>query len=322
MTAYDTDTDALSLCLQIPYVACMVYTPHHLLTGFKPFDSNHREHYQSTAAMQVKKNLSKMPFAEIMKKSGLLEALGSIAFPDKDCHQRQCISLHLSVLKTGLSFHLSITTLEALGPDVAERVRKDKQKSRISNVLQNRISYVVALKKLSAHKVQYNLVQQSGDGSDDDAATATAMVMCPSHGGDSQDLPGSVGGPSGPFTMKYFIAELYGIASDSPFELMGLDSVLDTLSRHMLSQREWLDTAHKKMEKVLLPIATWKDGFDQSDTKEAVLEKAAETILKMEIKGNALKSQVDMLSKDHCLCTNMGLESGSFDFLDEIMILV
>ena len=260
--------------------------------------------------VQVKKNLSKMPFAEIMKKSGLVESLGAIAFPEKDCHQRQCISLHLAVLKTGLSFHLSITTLESLGADVAERVRKDKQKARISNVLQNRISYVVALKKLSAHKVQYNLVQSGDDGSDDDEEAATAMakamVLVPAKAEDSQELPGLAGGSSGPFTMKYFIAELYGIVSESPFELVNLDCVLDTLSRHMLSQREWLNTAYKKMEQALLPVAHWKDGFGESDTKETVLEKAAETLLKMEIKGNALKSQVDMLSKDCFLCTNMG----------------
>ncbi len=253
--------------------------------------------------VQVKKN-TQMAFPELMKKAGLVESIASLACPDKNFHTRQCVTMQLAALKQGLSVQLSIGQLESLGPDIESRIRKDKQKSRVTNVLQNQVNYLDAIRKFESHKATFEMIQaESQEGNqepdaDTDTEMASAMVLFDQADRD-RDQAGTEQS-SWAQEKKVDLGDLYAIHPKGPFETLDMATVTDILARHLANHRASIQSVCQRLEGAVEQVASWKDGLGPSETLEAVLEKAASTLLKMDLRGNAFRTQVDALSKDRC----------------------
>lgn len=263
----------------------------------------------------------------MLKKTGLTEQLAGMAYPDKDCHQRKCVNLKNAIIKAGVAYRVSLSAMETLGPSVEDIVRKDRSKSRVTAVLQARMNLSLAVGSASEHHAAHGpSSRDSGqvagspataaapaapaeapmDGMDDDNLVKDLMLVAVTHGevppmDSSMDAePLNLQGR----TTADFEYELYQIDPLVPFQtLLSADILFDVLSRHLATHSELVASAKNKLAKIISPVTkenSWKKDFEQGDhALTDVLQHAGITLLKMDIKGSALRSVVDSFSEAH-----------------------
>eukprot|EP00435_Cladocopium_sp_Y103_P052701 s399_g16.t1 len=187
-----------------------------------------------------------MTQAQILKKTGLLSMVANLAGVDANTVDGKCHSLHIQIIKSGQSLKNAIFNLESLG-EIEERVRRDKQKIRMTAVLQSHA-------QLSAHKRAFEQLQAEQAESDADDTSKQLFAL------------DSIGAFA---------------------KLFELDMIYDTMARHFVVHGEVLTNACDKIEKGISKVSgdnNWKKTLVSTDPIERVLEAAA-CILKIDLKG-------------------------------------
>ena len=207
-----------------------------------------------------------MTQAQILKKTGLLSMIASLAGIDAATVDGKCRTLHIQVIKSGQSLKNALFNLEALG-EIDERVRRDKQKVRMTAVLQSHA-------QLSAHKSELEKLQAGQLESDADDTSKQLFAL---------DTTGAFE------------------------KFLELDGIYDTMARHFVVHGEVLHCACEKIEKGISKVSgenNWKKTLVSTDPIERVLEAAA-CILQVDLKGVAFKSVLEGLEQDG-LCVLWG----------------
>ncbi len=212
---------------------------------------------------------NEMTYNQLVKKTGLMNMVRALAGYGECTIEAQAVLNHSTILKAGLSFRNAANNLESLGP-VDERVRRDKQKSRLSSVLQGHAQLI------SHRSKQADLAKRAEELNSND---------------------------EGVKMVDFVSMDLIGLDSSGAFgDLLESDMIYDTLSRHLHVSKEALMTPSKTLIKAIEPVSgttnDWRATLVSSDPIEKVLELAAEKLLKVDLKGAALKGAVETLEQD------------------------
>ena len=243
-------------------------------------------HVPAPSRPKVKMNMDRITYPQLLKKSGLMNQICNLAYPltgdEKTNEFLQCIQHKASILKLGISLKNSMDNLESLGSNVDERVRKDKQKSRIFGVITAYTQYSESVRKFEVFKSETLASLLPTSGTSDEVAEAESTQLI-------HDF----------FT---------GLKPEGAFEsLLEAPLTYDTLSRHLISHQEAQDSLSKKLENTMITVTgdnNWKKSLGEDTAIEEVLNIGANTLLKMDCKGAALKTLLDDVQKEK------GLEFG------------
>ncbi len=117
-----------------------------------------------------------------------------------------------------------------------------------------------------------------------------------------EDQGGQNIGPS--FAQKLAEAreDLFCLDSHTSFEpLLSSTLILDGISQHCVAHGERLKTATKSLVPVVAKVTlenSWKKDFTRETTLEQILKKGVESLIRLEVKGQALKALVETLHQD------------------------
>lgn len=212
---------------------------------------------------------NEMTYTQLVKKTGLMNMVRALAAYGESTLEAQAVSNHSAILKAGLSFKNASNNLESLG-SVDERVRRDKQKGRLSAVLQSHAQLI------SLRNKQAELASRAEELNNND---------------------------EGLKMVDFVSMDLIGLDSFGAFgDLVESEMIYDTLSRHLHVSKEALMNSFKTLSKSIEPVSgptnDWRATLVSSDPIEKVLELAAEKLLKMDLKGSSLKAAVEALEQD------------------------
>ena len=206
--------------------------------------------------------MNKITYPVLLKKAGLMSQIMNTASFEAQSFQIQAVNLHISILKSGLQLRSAFSNLESLGA-VDERIRRDKQKSRMVAVLQAHSqlkSHMAKLEELIDQKIR------KADGAEREQVDDLSV-------------------------------DLLGLESGGPFQsILESEMVYDTLSRHFVLHAEALNNHSKRIENSLTQ-ADWKATLVSSDSIEKILE-AGGKLLKIELKAVAFKSALENLEQE------------------------
>ena len=219
---------------------------------------------------------------QLLKKSGLINMICTMAYPVGDStvktDQAVCVQHHAALLKFGVSLTNALANLESLGSSVEDRVRKDKQKNKVTVALQSYSQFMQEVQTFEAWMKDCDSLN----------AAEGALASNP----DDE-------------TSQHIRDLFLGVQSKEAFEkaLQG-EMIFDTLSTHLVTHQEALHCHVLKFENALRSVTgenIWKSGLTLEDPIETVLDTGASSLLKMEVKGVALKSWLDDFAKDRTL---------------------
>ena len=186
-----------------------------------------------------------------MKKTGLVGMIGNLLGYKEDSIESQSVRHHCVVLKYGLSFRNAVSKLCSLGA-VDERVRRDKSKARMVEVLQTHSQVCEQVRKFE--KLREDTLKTVHDNGLDDT-TLDLMALDP-------------------------VGAFQGLLED--------DRIYDTMARHLVIHGESVNQTCEKIEKGVKGIMganSWKKTLLSADAIEKVLEVAGDTLVKAELKG-------------------------------------
>ena len=213
---------------------------------------------------------NEITYTALVKKAGLMAMISRLAGYQENCTENQAVLLHSGILKFGLSFKNAVQHLSSLG-SVDDRVQRDKQKARAFAVLQTHASLSAQIAKLQ--DLRASVQQRETDAE--------------------------------PHNIKIFddlCLDLLNLDSGGAFEgLMESDLIYDTLARHFHVHKESVRSLAGRIEKSLRCVTgdqDWKSTLVSSDPIEHVLETAAEKLIKLELKGGALKNAIEELDQE------------------------
>ena len=209
----------------------------------------------------------KITYAVLMKKTGLMMQIMKSCNFETGSLEIDAVNLHILILKSGLQLRTAFSALASLGESVDERIRRDKQKSRMVGALQ-------AHALLKSHMVK---LEDMIDRHIRKADSAQRELL--------QDLT----------------VDLLGLESGSAFQhMLEHDLLYDTMSRHFVVHGESLHNMCKKIEKGLENVTkenNWKATLVSADPIEKVLE-AGSKLLKMELKAVPFKTTLETLEQE------------------------
>ena len=219
---------------------------------------------------------------QLLKKAGLINMICSMAYPEGDStvktDQAVCVQHHSALLKFGVSLTNALVNLESLGSSVDDRVRKDRQKNRVTAALQSYSQFTQEVQKFEAW-----------------------MKTCNSLNAAEGTLSSNPDDETSQHIRELFL----GVQSKEAFEkALQAEMIFDTLSTHLVTHQEALRCHVLKLENGLRNVTgekSWKSGLSSDDPIESVLDTGASSLLKMEIKGAAFKTLLDDFAKDRTL---------------------
>lgn len=127
-------------------------------------------HSRPLLLLQVKKNPSSITTPILLKRQGLLDAVGNL-FLDNTKPQMECVKKHCLVIKHGVALASQMEKLQSLGtPD--ERARKDKKRTLVNQVLNCGKAFIIAKGDLLSFAKQHVDVDQ-GETQNKEVETVT-----------------------------------------------------------------------------------------------------------------------------------------------------
>ena len=216
---------------------------------------------------------------QILRKTGLMNTICNMAYPSSDASTKndhmQCVQLHSQILKLGISLKNALDNLESLGTTIEERVRKDKQKARVTAAMQAHSQFSQHVAKLEKFKT--------------DSEVLSAAKTLTDQGTESEEA-------------QHVQALFLDVDSAAAFQkVVESEMVFDTVSRHVVTHNESIHLMVVTLEKAISKVTgehSWKRGLVSSDPIESVLDLGASSLLKMDMKGASFKSFLDDFGKD------------------------
>ena len=270
-------------------------------------------------------NRDTMTTDQLLAKQSLLESMARLQFAH-DSEESLCVSLHCTILKHGLSLANAMSRLEALGPD---RSRKDKKCVTLTAVIKACASFQEAKDSFNSLVQRHDAavyqkqqdaatasaVERAQDGEaedDEETLLCTALVAFQEPDEDGKDdMKDQTGTETVTKTMlekcEESRMELFTLDAITSFEpLLSSHVMLDTMSAHCVARTEPLKAAAKPLLTVLQKVClenSWKAKFtpESEHTLEDVLKQGVRTLLKLDVKGQALKLLVEKLHEEWCV---------------------
>lgn len=197
--------------------------------------------------------------ALMIKKSGVINQVCKLALAEKG-PEHTIVQSHLTIIRAGCALRNAISALEALGT-VEQRVRKDKQKLKLSGLLTAHSHFCDLVAKLQESK-------EESDAANDEADTA-------SWDQDAKDAAS-------------WMWEAYRVDSACPFRVfVEHEAIYDTLSHHLVVATESLIQQKSKLLGSISEVIgekSWKKDLT-ADTALPDAIKAGKKILNIELRG-------------------------------------
>ena len=262
----------------------------------------------------MKQEKGRVTQTAMIKRLGLLDSLAGLVFEGDDLRLK-CVKAHGSILKSGTVMCRAIGEYEKTGKDVEMRFAKDKNATMLKGVLRSSTTFhqqVVNLKTgfdSLAKSVEENIsdvdMKPNPDSTQEEEVAAADggidMALVPADAGAGGDGPNdAVEVPKR--RVQLLTLELMAVDSPGCFTVhLADDIIVDAMLRHLSAQEEALTRRAKELSAPLATVtgeSSWKKDVVDSKDKDAVIEVAASTVVKMPLRGAALGKALDVMSQD------------------------
>ena len=236
-----------------------------------------------------------------------LEALG----PDRSRKDKKCVTL-TAVINACASFQEAKDSLNSVVKRHEAVVFQKQQDAATAAAVDRAAAATATDHELETAEAAKDAEAEEAEAEDEDALLCTAMVAFEDAGGEDRTAPTEqeqeplVGTKTMTMTMfekmEEAQSELFMLDSFTSFEpLLSSHVLLDTMSAHCVARTEPLKAAAKPLLTVVQKVAldnSWKAAFNREHTVEDILKQGVRTLLKLDVKGQALKLLVEKLHEE------------------------